>query len=96
MEWKAALFWSLPMLHQHGRRLSRRKIPRRAPLGDPTVSIRLLALLILTRQPAAALEKDPIVLPALYPAVQTRIPIPLDLGPDRVHPPRRGEDAYSC
>lgn len=81
------------MLHLHGRRLSRRKIPGKAHLGDPTLGMWLLTLLILNRRPAAALEKDPIVLPAPYPAVQIRIPIPLDLGPDQVHPPRKGEDA---
>lgn len=81
------------MLHLHGMRLSRRKIPGKAHLGDPTVSMWLLTLLILSRQTAAVLEKDPIVLPAPYPAVQIRIPIPLDPGPDQVHPPRKGEDA---
>lgn len=80
------------MPHLHGRRLSQRKIPGKAHLEDPTISMWLLTLLILNRQPAAALEKDPIVLPALYPAVQIRIPSPLDLGPDQVHPPRKGKD----
>lgn len=83
------------MPHLHIRRLSWRTAVRKAPLGDPIVTMQLLAHLIPNRCPVAALEKGPIVLPAPYQALQTRILIPLDLGPGRVHPPRKGEDAYS-
>lgn len=83
------------MPHLHIRRLSWRTTVRKAPLGDPIVTVQLLAHLIPNRCPVAALENDPIVLPAPYQALQTRILIPLDLGPGRVHPPRKGEDAYS-
>lgn len=83
------------MPHLHDRRLSWRTTLRKAPLEDPIVTMQLLTHLVPNRCPVAALEKDSIVLPALYQALQTRILIPLDRGPDRIHPPRKGEDAYS-
>lgn len=83
------------MPHLRGRRLSWSKTLRKAPLGDPIGTVQLLAHLVPNRCPVAALKKDPVVLPASYQAFRTRILIPLDLGPDRVHPPRKGEDAHS-
>lgn len=56
-------------------------------------TVQLPAHLVPNRCPVAALGKDPIVLP--FQTLQTLILIPLDLGPDRVHPPRKGEDTYS-
>lgn len=82
------------MPHLRGKRLSWRTILRKAPLGDPIANVQLLTHLVPNRLPVAALEKDPVVLPAPYRVPQTQILIPLDLGPDRVHPPRKGEDAY--
>lgn len=93
MGWKTALSWRLPMPHLRDSRLSWRTAVRKAPLGDPIVTVQLLARLVPNRRPVAAREKDPTVLPAPCQAFQARILIPLDLGPDRVHPPRKGEDA---
>lgn len=81
------------MPHLHGRKLSWRTTLRQDPLGDPIVTVRFLAHLVPNKCPVAALEKDPIALPAPYRVLQTRILIPLD--PGRVHPPGKGEDAYS-
>lgn len=83
------------MPHLRGRRLLWRTTRRRAPLGDPIVTARFLAHLVPNKCPVAALKKDPIGLPAPFQALQTRIRIPLDLGPDPVHPPGKGEDADS-
>lgn len=83
------------MPHLRGSSLSWRTTLKKAPVRDPIITVQLLAHLVPNRCPVAALEKDPIVLPAPYRAFQTRILIPLDLGPDQVHPLRKGEDAYS-
>lgn len=74
------------MLHLLSRTLPslvKKKAPGEGgPIGDMLLLAHQVPDLVQKRRPEAGLEKDPIALRALCLAVQSRTPIPLDLGLD--------------